>query len=305
MQELLAQMVPVFLGLPWSTSLPHIAQKPRTAARPLNWRACCASTACSNGATCRIGAWRMPSLTPRFNGNFAQIDAHGRLPGGCTHLRLSHRLKKHKLRDQILATFNELLAAQGLLAKAVTALGATLIAAPNSTKNIDKKPDPQMHSSQKGNEWHFGTKSHIGADAVTGLVHTVCETSGSVSDVVECNSLLHGEEMVLFSDAGDKGAQKHPVNGWYRVAYDNGTGACYAGYPPFGLSNSFPTGGYAIWGAYYPVIDDLARAIYALADSTDPSAVAFIRKHYGGLSPAASTNNRMVEQLMFWPTLVR
>ena len=95
------------------------------------------------------------------------------------------------------------------------------------------------------------------------------------------------------------------ANGWYRVAYDNGTGACYAGYPPFGLSNSFPTGGYAIWGAYYPVIDDLARSIYALADSADPAAVAFIRKHYGGLSQAASTNNRMVEQLMFWPTLVR
>lgn len=95
------------------------------------------------------------------------------------------------------------------------------------------------------------------------------------------------------------------ANGWYRVAYDNGTGACYAGYPPFGLSNSFPTGGYAIWGAYYPVIDDLARSIYALADSADPAAVAFIRKHYGGLSPAASANNRMVTQLMFWPTLVR
>lgn len=95
------------------------------------------------------------------------------------------------------------------------------------------------------------------------------------------------------------------ANGWYRVAYDNGTGACYAGYPPFGLSNSFPTGGYAIWGAYYPVIDDLARSIYALADSTDPAAVAFIRKHYGGLSPAASANSRMVTQFMFWPTLVR
>lgn len=95
------------------------------------------------------------------------------------------------------------------------------------------------------------------------------------------------------------------ANGWYRVAYDNGTGACYAGYPPFGLSNSFPTGGYAIWGAYYPVIDDLARSIYALADSADPAAVAFIRQYYGGLSAAASANSRMVTQLMFWPTLVR
>lgn len=94
------------------------------------------------------------------------------------------------------------------------------------------------------------------------------------------------------------------ANGWYRVAYDNGTGACYPGYPPFGLSDSFSTGGYATWGAYYPLIDEIARSIYALADSNDADAVAFIRQYYGGLS-AAAPNTRMVTQLMFWPTLVR
>lgn len=94
------------------------------------------------------------------------------------------------------------------------------------------------------------------------------------------------------------------ANGWYRVAYDNGTGACYAGYPPFGLSDSFVTGGYATWGVYYPVIDGLARTIYGLSDSNDAVAIAFVRQHYGGLLAAAS-NTRMVTQLMFWPTLVR
>lgn len=94
------------------------------------------------------------------------------------------------------------------------------------------------------------------------------------------------------------------ANGWYRVAYDNGTGACYAGYPPFGLSASFATGGYATWGAHYPVIDEIARSIYMLADANDAEAVAFIRQHYSGLS-AAAQNIRMVTQLTFWPTLVR
>lgn len=93
-------------------------------------------------------------------------------------------------------------------------------------------------------------------------------------------------------------------NGWYRVEVDSGTRVCHAGYPPFGLTNSFPTGGYATWGAYYPVIDELARTIYILADSTDANAVAFIRERYGGLS-SASPVNRMVSQLMFWPSLVR
>jgi hypothetical protein len=31
--------------------------------------------------------------------------------------------------------------------------------------------------------------------------------------------------------------------GWYRVAYDNGTGQCREGYSPYGLTDSFPTGG--------------------------------------------------------------
>ena len=147
--------------------------------------------------------------TPIYR-EFAGLDAHGRMPDESTILRFRHRLERHKLADQILATVNELLAAQGLLLKAGTAVDATLIAAPSSTKNKDKKRDPEMHSSQKGNEWHFGMKAHIGVDADSGLVHTVIGTSGNVSDVVEGNSLLHGLETDVFGDAGYQGAHKRP-----------------------------------------------------------------------------------------------
>jgi IS5 family transposase len=85
-----------------------------------------------------------------------------------------------------------------------------LIAAPTSTKNKDKQRDPEMHSSQKGREWYFGMKAHIGVDADSGLVHTVRGTSGNVSDVVEANSLLHGHETDVFADAGYQGAHKRP-----------------------------------------------------------------------------------------------
>jgi IS5 family transposase len=37
-------------------------------------------------------------------------------------------------------------------------------------------------------------KAHIGVDADSGLVHTVRGTGGNVNDVVEANTLLHGEE---------------------------------------------------------------------------------------------------------------
>ena len=89
--------------------------------------------------------------TPVYR-EFAQLDANGRLPDESTILRFRHRLERHKLAEQILATVNDLLSAQGLLLKAGTAVDATLIAAPSSTKNKDEKRDPEMHSSQKGNE---------------------------------------------------------------------------------------------------------------------------------------------------------
>jgi IS5 family transposase len=90
---------------------------------------------------------------------FAQLDANGRLPDESTILRFRHRLEKHKLADGILATVNDLLGEQGLLLKEGSAVDATLIAAPSSTKNKDGKRDPEMHSSKKGNQWYFGMKA--------------------------------------------------------------------------------------------------------------------------------------------------
>ena len=147
--------------------------------------------------------------TPLYR-EFAQLDAFGRLPDESTILRFRHRLEKHKLAEQILATVNELLVQRGLLLKAGTAVDATLIAAPSSTKNKDKARDPEMHSSQKGNEWHFGMKAHIGVDADSGLVHTVRGTSGNVADVTEGTDKLHGQESDVFGDAGYQGADKRP-----------------------------------------------------------------------------------------------
>jgi transposase, IS5 family len=124
--------------------------------------------------------------------DFAGFDAHGGVPDESTILRFRPRLEKHKLAEQILAAVNELLAAQGLLLKAGTAVNVTLIAAPSSTKNKGRKRDPEieMHSSQKGHEWHLGMQAHIGMDTDSGLVSAVIGTSGNVADVVKGKSLL-------------------------------------------------------------------------------------------------------------------
>ena len=79
-------------------------------------------------------------------------------------------------------------AAKRLLLKEGSAVDATLVAAPSSTKNNEGKRDPEMHSSKKGNQWYFGMKAHIGVDADSGLVHTVRGTAGHVADVTEGSS---------------------------------------------------------------------------------------------------------------------
>ncbi|MEK7860684.1 MAG: IS5 family transposase, partial [Chloroflexota bacterium] len=91
-----------------------------------------------------------------------------------------------------------------------TIVDATIIHAPSSTKNRTKARDPEMHQTKKGNQWYFGMKAHIGVDADSGLVHTVRGTAGNVNDVVEAASLLHGQEIDAFGDAGYQGAAKRP-----------------------------------------------------------------------------------------------
>lgn len=147
--------------------------------------------------------------TPLYR-EFAQLEELGRMPDESTILRFRHRLEKHKLAEQILQTVNDLLTEKGLLLKAGTAVDATIIGAPSSTKNKDKTRDPEMHSTQKGNQWFFGMKAHIGVDADSGLVHTVRGTAAHVNDVTEGNSLLHGQETQGFGDAGYQGIDKRP-----------------------------------------------------------------------------------------------
>lgn len=142
---------------------------------------------------------------------FARLDAGmERLPDESTILRFRHLLEEHDLSLQIMAAINATLAKKGLMLKTGTVVDATLIAAPSSTKNSQGERDPEMHQTKKGNQWYFGMKAHIGVDADSGLVHTVVGTAANVHDVTQGHKLLHGEETVVFADAGYQGADKRP-----------------------------------------------------------------------------------------------
>ena len=140
--------------------------------------------------------------------DFCDLSGTHRIPGRVSILRFRHLLEGHGLSPRILQIINDKLSMQGLILKTSTVVDATLIAAPSSTKNKGGTRDPEMHQTKKGNQWHFGMKAHIGVDAESGLVHTVVGTAANVNDVTQGHALLHGEEEVVFADAGYQGATK-------------------------------------------------------------------------------------------------
>ena len=135
-----------------------------------------------------------------------------RLPDESTILRFRHLLEAHGLSARMLATVNEILQAKGLMLKAGSAVDATLISAPSSTKKAGTR-DPEMSQTQKGGSRYFGMKAHIGVDAESGLVHTVKCTPANVHDITVAHALLHGKEKVAFADAGYVGIEKRGKTG--------------------------------------------------------------------------------------------
>ena len=129
-------------------------------------------------------------------------------PDATTLLQFRRLLETHRLTEKLFSCINGQLAAQGLLLKEGTIADATILSAPSSTKNREKARDPEMHQTKKGNQYYFGMKAHIGADSQSGLVHTVTGTAAHVADITETDTLLHGEEQVVFLDAGYTGIEK-------------------------------------------------------------------------------------------------
>ena len=129
-------------------------------------------------------------------------------PDATTLLQFRHLLEQHKLTKALFETINRTLSAQGLAMRKGTIADATIIAAPPSVKNQAKARDPDMHQTRKGNQWYFGMKAHMGVDADSGLVHTVVGTAANVADITQIGEVLHGEEKIVFLDAGYTGVEK-------------------------------------------------------------------------------------------------
>ena len=141
-------------------------------------------------------------IDSRAFSEFCDVNSPNQVPDGDTIGRFRNILERNGIQEKLFKQVVEILTKKGLILKRGTIVDSTLIAAPTSTKNKEKKRDREAHSTKKGNQWHFGYKAHIGVDKGTGLVHSVKATAANVHDVTMTSELLTGEENEVYGDSG-------------------------------------------------------------------------------------------------------
>jgi len=133
---------------------------------------------------------------------FVGIDlGRERVPDATTLLKFRRLLETHKLGAALFARVGQVLQDQGFKLSTGTIVDATIISAPSSTKNEQGQRDPEMHQTQKGRQWYFGMKLHIGVDSSTGLAHSAVVTAANVHDKHPLPQLLHGAETQVWGDS--------------------------------------------------------------------------------------------------------
>ena len=140
---------------------------------------------------------------------FMQLDfSKESVPDATTLTKFRHILEENHLGEKIFADVRERLDRGGMIMHGGTIVDATIVSAPSSTKNKDGERDPEMRQTKKGNQWHYGMKVHIGADAGSGYVHTITGTAANVHDIEEAPKLFREDDHVGYGDSGYLGIEK-------------------------------------------------------------------------------------------------
>jgi len=129
------------------------------------------------------------------------------VPDATTLCKFRKLLVDHGIAKVFFDAINRCLNEHGHLMRGGTVIDATIIEAASSTKNREGKRDPEMHQAKKGNQWHFGMKTHIGVDAGTGYIHSVTATAANVHDLSEAHNLIREDDEVVYGDAGYLGIE--------------------------------------------------------------------------------------------------
>ncbi len=135
--------------------------------------------------------------------NFLESQA----PDSTTLVKFRKLLVDNDIQIKMQYEMKRMLDKQGFIMHGGSIVDATIIGAPKSTKNQEHKRDPEMASTKKNNQYYFGAKAHIGADAGTGLVLDVETTAANVADVTVAHLLIRQDDEVVYGDAGFTGLE--------------------------------------------------------------------------------------------------
>lgn len=124
------------------------------------------------------------------------------IPDETTILNFRRMIERHNLSQVLFEDINAYLIEQGIQISKGSVVDASIIQAPTSTKNKDKKRDPEMRSTRKNNQYYFGIKIHIGNDVNSNVTHSATVTSANIADIDELPNLLREDDKVIYGDAG-------------------------------------------------------------------------------------------------------
>lgn len=128
-------------------------------------------------------------------------------PDATTLMKFRHMLEKaglqRKIQDEILALLEE----SGLIMHGGTITDATIMQAASSTRNSRKERDPEMKSTRKGKNYHFGMKAHTGVDAGSGAVVNTSYTAANEHDITQAVNNYREDDDVRYGDAGFIGVE--------------------------------------------------------------------------------------------------
>jgi IS5 family transposase len=141
--------------------------------------------------------------------DFMKIDfLTQRAPDATTLLKFRHLLEQAGLQKKIEREILALLESKGLVMHGGTIEDATLMQAASSTRNSTKTRDPEMASTKKGKNYHFGMKAHVGVDAGSGAVVNTAYTAANEHDVTQAHNCYREDDEVRFGDSAFLGVEK-------------------------------------------------------------------------------------------------
>jgi IS5 family transposase len=140
---------------------------------------------------------------------FVGIDALTQaIPDFTTVCKFRKLLTENGLQRQFFNLVLRLLKEKGMLMREGKVVDATIIRTASSTKNKDKKRDPDAHSTKKGNNYHFGYKSHVAVDNQTGAIAAHITTPANTHDSNMANKLIGKHTRECHGDSGYLGISK-------------------------------------------------------------------------------------------------